>query len=377
MVRTCTGCGEGSYANLDNRSYSAHRRFCSGILFDAVCDLTRPDAVLTNNNNSNNNGYSNPPIFRVPVDAAGNPITNRGLLQAHINNNGEDQPRFEFPVNVDNMLEAEDDDLPNNQNELTSNRKNAMPICNKDVELDNSYSFQIELMDILQRHGSDLGMHDELINLLQKYLQFGKLDPEHVDLLTRKKFISTIEKDFKTKSLKPKHVNVTLSDGTEATVSLFDIEHMILSLLSDESLMKDENLAPGYDIFTGDVDENNSHNQNYGEIHTGDAWTEARNHYCGTDGKNMPIALIIFGDKTHTDLHGSLSVTPIIFTLSLFNKSARNNPSFWRPLAYIPNLSHGRGKTNKTKPITKCQDEHACLALAFKDLCDLHKKSVE
>ena len=143
MVWTCPGCGEGSYANLDNRSYSAHRRFCSGILFDAVCDLTRPDAVLTNNNNSNNNGYSNPPIFRVPVDAAGNPITNRGLLQAHINNNGEDQPRFEFPVNVDNMLEAEDDDLPNNQNELTSNRNNAMPICNKGVELDNSFSFQI------------------------------------------------------------------------------------------------------------------------------------------------------------------------------------------------------------------------------------------
>ena len=56
-------------------------------------------------------------------------------------------------------------------------------------------------------------------------------------------------------------MNVTLSDGTDATVSLFDIEHMILSLLSDESLMKDENLAPGYDIFTGDVDENHPHNK--------------------------------------------------------------------------------------------------------------------
>ena len=65
-------------------------------------------------------------------------------------------------------------------------------------------------------------------------------------------------------------MNVTLSDGTDATVSLFDIEHMILSLLSDESLMKDENLAASYDIFTGDVDENHPHNKNYGEIHTGD-----------------------------------------------------------------------------------------------------------
>ena len=73
-------------------------------------------------------------------------------------------------------------------------------MCNKDVGLDNSYSFQIELMDILLRHGSDLGMHDEIINLLQTYLRSGKLDPKHPDLVTWKKFISNIEKDFKTKA---------------------------------------------------------------------------------------------------------------------------------------------------------------------------------
>ncbi len=46
----------------------------------------------------------------------------------------------------------------------------------------------------------------------------------------------------------------------------------------------------------------------------------------------MPIALIVFGDKTHTDLHGTLAVTPLTFTLTRFNKSARNNTAFWRPL---------------------------------------------
>ena len=85
----------------------------------------------------------------------------------------------------------------------------------------------------------------------------------------------------------------------------------------------------------------------------------------------MPISLIVFDDKKHTDLHGALAVTPIIFTLSLFNQSARNNPFVWRPIAYIPNLSHGWGKTDKTKSYTKCQDKHACLALAFRDLCEL------
>ena len=87
----------------------------------------------------------------------------------------------------------------------------------------------------------------------------------------------------------------------------------------------------------------------------------------------MPISLIVFGDKTYTDLHGALSVTPIIFTLTLFNNASRNNPAFWRPLAYIPNLTHGKAKSNKTQPQVKVQDEHRCLALVFKSLCELNK----
>ena len=39
----------------------------------------------------------------------------------------------------------------------------------------------------------------------------------------------------------------------------------------------------------------------------------------------MPVALIVFGDKSHTDLHGMLALTPVIFTLTLFNQSAQNN----------------------------------------------------
>ena len=54
---------------------------------------------------------------------------------------------------------------------------------------------------------------------------------------------------------------VTLEDGTKVTVSLFDIEMMILSLLTDDFLMKDEKLAPGYDVFTGEVSEDHPSNQ--------------------------------------------------------------------------------------------------------------------
>jgi hypothetical protein len=87
----------------------------------------------------------------------------------------------------------------------------------------------------------------------------------------------------------------------------------------------------------------------------------------------MPVALIAFGDKSHTDLHGSLALTPVIFTLSLFNRAAWNSTNFWRPFGYIPNLSAQKGVADKRLTKDKLQDEHSCLSVLFKSLCDINK----
>ena len=127
------------------------------------------------------------------------------------------------------------------------------------------------------------------------------------------------------------------------TVPVFDPRAMIMDILTNPELMMKENIAEGYDIFTGDVDEDDESNQKYGEIHAGDEWIPARDHYCQSDHNlpnGMPVALVIFGDKSHTDLHGALALTPIIFTLSFFNQKCRNNQKFWRVLEYVPNLGY-------------------------------------
>jgi hypothetical protein len=114
---------------------------------------------------------------------------------------------------------------------------------------------------------------------------------------------------------------------------------MIMDILTNPVLMKKENFAEGYDIISGDVDINHVANRLYGEIHTGDEWLPARNKFCKPHDNStteMPIALVIFGDKSHTDLHGALSLTPIIFTLTLFNQKWRNDPQIWRVLGYVP-----------------------------------------
>jgi hypothetical protein len=87
----------------------------------------------------------------------------------------------------------------------------------------------------------------------------------------------------------------------------------------------------------------------------------------------MPVGLIIFGDKSHTDLQGSLALSPIIFTLTLFNRISQNNTHFWRPLAYIPNLGYGNNKAKKTNTRDEIQDKHTCLSTAFKSLREIHR----
>ncbi len=53
---------------------------------------------------------------------------------------------------------------------------------------------------------------------------------------------------------------------------------MIISLLTDPSVMNEKNFAEGYNVLTGGVD-NHPANNKYGEVHTGDAWLPARDWY--------------------------------------------------------------------------------------------------
>ena len=152
---------------------------------------------------------------------------------------------------------------------------------------------------------------------------------------------------------------------------------MILSLLTDDYLMKDKTSlqdCSGYDMFTRKVLDDHPANTNCGEVHTSDIWKDACTRFCGSKGKHMLLALIVFWDKTHANLHGSLSVTPVVYSLTLFNCATRNNPRFWRPLSYILKLCHVKGKADLTGANDKVQNEHKyhwheCIQRWFENIC--------
>jgi hypothetical protein len=68
-----------------------------------------------------------------------------------------------------------------------------------------------------------------------------------------------------TAKLNLQDVDVNLMFGGQATISVFDLETMIMSLLTDPTLMQPKNIAHGYDLFTGRCEGNNTDDR-YGEI---------------------------------------------------------------------------------------------------------------
>jgi hypothetical protein len=222
---------------------------------------------------------------------------------------------------------------------------NTLSVCPK-ISLMTVTKFQVLLNDLLIKHKASLLLYDEICHLFEQYISSPTFD-RFTKFKSRRSLLTSTQKTFNSKGLRPINGTVRLYNNTLVTVPVFDTKHMIISLLTDPSLMNEKNLAEGYNVFTGKVD-NHPANNKYGEVHTGDAWIPARDRYC-QNNTDMPIGLIVFGDKSHSDLHGALSLTLIIFTLTLFKCFAHNDLKFWRPIGYIPNVGYGRGTSNKTQ----------------------------
>jgi hypothetical protein len=177
--------------------------------------------------------------------------------------------------------------------------------------------FQVMLHALIMKHKASLQIFDNICNLVNEYSSSPDFSV-NTKLQSPKSFLYSIEGSYRTRLLRPNNRNVRLHDGTIVTVPVFDMKEMLTSFLTDRTILVDANFAEGYDVLTRDVDVKNPSNDKYGEVHTGDAWIPARDRYCSNpQGPTMPVGLIVFGDKSHTNLHGTLSLTPIIFTLTV------------------------------------------------------------
>jgi hypothetical protein len=130
-----------------------------------------------------------------------------------------------------------------------------------------------------------------------------------LQILSRKELVQLLTKYYQLNFLKPTLQLVPLTDGSVATVPIFDVKALLIAFLNDPSRMGQETFAPNYDIFTGKAKLPKS---TLDEIHTGSLWEQARQKYCGDDPFAFPLALVCFYDKTNTDVFGLLSCAPLV-----------------------------------------------------------------
>jgi hypothetical protein len=135
--------------------------------------------------------------------------------------------------------------------------------------------FQLDLLNILSQHCTDLKVNDQIISVIKRHSNDQSLTFSSHNLKTRSSLLKDLEWNLDTSKLKPQEFDVNLMFGRQATISVFDLETMIMSLLTDPTLVQLKNIAHGYDLFTGKCGGNNRDDR-YGEIHTGDALEPSR-----------------------------------------------------------------------------------------------------
>ncbi len=192
-----------------------------------------------------------------------------------------------------------------------------------------------------------------------------------LQILSRKQLVQLLTKYYQLNFLKLILHSVPLTDGSVATVPIFDVKALLIAFLNDPFLMRQDNFASNYDIFTGKA---KSLTSTLDETHTGSLWEQARQKYCGDDPDAFPQALVCFYDKTNTDVFGSLSCAPFIRTPSFLNKDCHNDDLHYMVLGYIPNLGYGKGKGKKQTTEMKLQDEHNCLSLITNQIIKIHEE---
>lgn len=261
------------------------------------------------------------------------------------------------------------------------------------LKLSSSEMAQLDLLVLLRRSGCPLNLHDRIIDWITTYETREPGLFRTNKLLHRDSLITKISKMYGVSNRKPALREMIYNDRT-ITIPVFPFVHELLSLLNDPAIMNDQNIAEGYDIFTGKINGKRKIWQDdtikeedmmsipiptdpktkIGEVVLGTKFQKSIDRFCRPDSNHMAIPLIFFFDKANLDFHGGLASSPLIFTIAFFLGSARARIQFWRLLAIIPNLGIGRGKSCTMTADQKEEERHMALKIAFEDLQAIFNK---
>ena len=285
---------------------------------------------------------------------------------------------------VDTDSDINDDDCSNHDNEETqtySSNNNEDTFCphqqtviikNKDhfsnmrelqdKELsnticDNDYKECLELVSIFLKNNIPLN------KIYTETMKWKNKDKKLTSsMMTIKSLLKTAEirvygPSIATKS-SPTQTNLICPSGRHVSVTSFDVDALILDMLTDKDLMHPSNL-----IFEDGTVDNPflvKDTDCYSDFNSSEFYLQTMKQKGVNQENHILVPIQIYMDETTLDAYSKLSLHPLVMTLLIFNRSTRSLSMSWRTLAYIPNFDALFGTKNYSVDM-KHNDFHFCL----------------
>ncbi len=99
--------------------------------------------------------------------------------------------------------------------------------------------------------GNDMNMFNEVVQCVKAHALHYRVDFTTLQILSKKLLVQVLTKHYQLDFLKPTLHSVPLSDGSVATVPIFDVKAQLTAFLNDSLQMHKENFASTYVMFTG------------------------------------------------------------------------------------------------------------------------------
>ena len=209
---------------------------------------------------------------------------------------------------------------------LAKKRKFDSDNCGGRLPLEKGMVVQERLLKLLNRAKSPIYLMDEIQKWASESVREVKFDfgDQRTTLKGRKAFMQSIFNRYDMEDTKPQIVKVELPSSRElCDLSVFDARANVYSMLTSPSLMQGENLLfTDDDPFAMPPDKA----KEYSDINSGSRCRDAHRSLCQPGTIEVPLPIVLFIDKTHTDVRGTLCLESVTMTLGIFRRAARNQP---------------------------------------------------
>jgi hypothetical protein len=158
------------------------------------------------------------------------------LQQSNLNQS--DEGEYEDTEQKDDYVASnfDSDSWVNNDEELKEDMDDNTSFLQFQMRMMAVTKFQMLLNDLLIKHKTRLLLYDEICQLFQQYISSPNFD-RFAKFKSRRSLLTSTQKTLNSKALRPINGIVRFHDNTLVTVPVFNTKHMMISLLSDPSVM--------------------------------------------------------------------------------------------------------------------------------------------